>query len=72
MSIEMFRINSDGAGWVDFSELTSSELLDIELAIVTKAEVKVNCYFCHKNIPSGTGNCCANCKNKKGAVYLGN
>ena len=67
--IEVFEMNENGAGWVPLEK--SSAKLDLELAILTKAEVKVNCYFCHKGIPSGTGNCCVNCKNKRGAFYRG-
>ena len=37
MSIEIFRLNENGAGWVSLENATNSELLDLELAIVTKA-----------------------------------
>ena len=67
--LEIFRIDENGAGWVDFSNATSDEKMSVELGIITN-QISVNCYFCHKQIPDGTGNACVNCKNKKGAIYL--
>ena len=31
--IEIFRIDEQGAGWVDLSEATPQELLDIEIGL---------------------------------------
>jgi hypothetical protein len=31
--IEIFRMNEDGAGWVDLSEATSKEMLDLEIGL---------------------------------------
>jgi hypothetical protein len=31
--IEIFRVNNEGAGWVDLSEATPSELLDLEIGL---------------------------------------
>jgi hypothetical protein len=31
--IEIFRMNEEGAGWVDLSEATPSELLDLEIGL---------------------------------------
>ena len=31
--IEIFRVNENGAGWVDLSEATSKELLDLEIGL---------------------------------------
>lgn len=31
--VEFFRMDNEGAGWVDLSEATPSELLDMELAL---------------------------------------
>jgi hypothetical protein len=31
--IEIFRIDSEGAGWVDLSEATPQELLDLEIGL---------------------------------------
>lgn len=31
--IEIFRIDEEGAGWVDLSEATPSELLDLEIGL---------------------------------------
>jgi hypothetical protein len=68
MSIEIFRLNENGAGWVSLENATNSELLDLELAIVTKAEMKMLCFVCHKEIAKG--NVCVNHKNMKGAIYF--
>jgi hypothetical protein len=68
MSIEIFRLNENGAGWVSLENATDSELLDLELAIVTKAEMKMLCFVCHKEIAKG--NVCVNHKNAKGGIYL--
>jgi len=68
MSIEIFRLNENGAGWVSLENATDSELLDLELAIVTKAEMKMLCFVCHKEIAKG--NVCVNHKNMKGAIYF--
>ena len=66
--LEMFRIDENGAGWVSLENATDSELLDLELAIVTKAEMKMLCFKCHVEIPRG--NVCVNHKNVKGAIYF--
>ena len=68
MSIEIFRLNENGAGWVSLENATDSELLDLELAIVTKAEMKMLCFVCHKEIAKG--NVCVNHKNVRGAIYF--
>ena len=34
-NLEIFRINENGAGWVDFSEATSDEKLNVELGLIT-------------------------------------
>ena len=66
--MEIFRLNENGAGWVSLENATNSELLDLELAIVTKAEVKMLCFKCHVEIPRG--NVCVNHKNVRGAIYF--
>jgi len=68
MTIEIFRLNENGAGWVSLKNATDSELLDLELAVLTKAEVKMLCFKCHVEIPRG--NVCVNHKDVKGAIYL--
>ena len=65
--LEIFRINENGAGWVDFSTATASEKLDVELGIITN-QVKMLCFKCHVEIPRG--NVCVNHKNVKGGIYL--
>ena len=67
-SLEIFEMNENGAGWVSLENATNSELLDLELAIVTKAEMKMLCFVCHKEIAKG--NDCVNHKNNKGAIYF--
>ena len=67
-TLEMFRINENGAGWVSLENATTSEKLDLELALLTKAEVKMLCFKCLVEIPRG--NVCVNHKNIRGAVYF--
>ena len=31
--IEIFRVNDEGAGWVDLSEATPAEMLDLEIGL---------------------------------------
>ena len=31
--IEMFRIDSEGAGWVDLSKATTQEMLELEIGL---------------------------------------
>lgn len=57
MSIEIFRINENGAGWVALENATTAELLDLELAITFNAPVKILCHICHVEIEKG--NACA-------------
>ena len=66
--IEVFEMNSNGAGWVDLENASTSTLLDLELAILTKAEMKMLCFKCHVEIPRG--NVCINHKDVKGAIYF--
>ena len=65
--LEIFRINENGAGWVDFSEATSDEKLNVELGLITN-QVKMLFFVCHIEIPRG--NVCDNHKTARGAVYL--
>ncbi len=66
-TMEIFRINNEGAGWVPLSEATASEKLDIELGILTN-QVTMHCFKCHVVIPRG--NVCVNHKDVKGAIYF--
>jgi hypothetical protein len=66
-TLEIFRINENGAGWVALENATTSEKLDLELAILTNAEIKVTstkpvevrtckvCEFAHEGLY------CSNC-----------
>lgn len=67
-NLEIFEMNSNGAGWVDLENTSTSTLLDLELAILTKAEMKMLCFKCHVEIPRG--NVCVNHKDVKGAIYF--
>ena len=37
--IEIFRMNDEGAGWVDLSEATTAELLDLELGLLNEGAI---------------------------------
>jgi hypothetical protein len=37
--IEIFRINENGAGWVDLSEATPSEILDLEIGLFQEGAI---------------------------------
>jgi hypothetical protein len=67
-NMEIFRLDEQGAGWVDIESATTAELLDLELAIITKAPMQMLCFKCHTPIPKG--NVCVNHKNVKGAIYF--
>ncbi len=67
-TLEIFEMNKSGAGWVSLENASTSTILDLELAILTKAEVKMHCFKCHVEIPRG--NVCVNHKNVRGAVYF--
>jgi hypothetical protein len=67
MSIEIFRLDENGAGWVDFDSATADEKLNIELGILTN-QVKMLCFVCHIEI--SRGNVCVNHKEVRGAVYF--
>ena len=40
--IEIFRMNENGAGWVDLSEATTAELLDLELGLLNEGALFSN------------------------------
>ncbi len=67
-NLEIFRLDEQGSGWVSLEDATTSELIDLELAIITKAKSTMLCFVCHKEIPKG--NVCVNHKNVKGAIYF--
>jgi hypothetical protein len=68
MSIEIFEMNENGAGWVSLENASTSTLIDLEWAITNKAKAKMLCFKCHVEIPRG--NVCVNHKNIRGAVYF--
>jgi hypothetical protein len=37
--IEIFRMNDEGAGWVDLSEASPDELFNIELGLLNKGAI---------------------------------
>ena len=67
-TLEIFEMNSNGAGWVSLENASVDTKLDLELAILTKAEIKMLCFKCHVEIPRG--NVCVNHKDVKGAIYF--
>jgi hypothetical protein len=67
-NLEIFRLDEQGAGWVSLEDATTSELLDLELAITFNAPMQMLCFKCHTPIPKG--NVCVNHKNVKGAIYF--
>ena len=66
--VEIFEMNSNGAGWVSLENASSDTKLDLELAILTNAPMQMLCFKCHTPIPKG--NVCVNHKNVKGGIYL--
>ena len=68
MSIEIFEMNSNGAGWVSLENASADTKLDLELALLTMSEVKMLCFTSHVEIPRG--NVCVHHKNVKGAIYF--
>jgi hypothetical protein len=67
-TVEIFRLDEQGAGWVSLEDATTAELLDLELAITFKAPMQMLCFKCHIPIPKG--NVCVNHKNVKGGIYF--
>jgi hypothetical protein len=68
MTIEIFRLDEQGAGWVSLEDATNSEIMDLELAVITNAPMQMQCFKCHTPIPKG--NVCVNHKDVKGAIYF--
>ena len=66
--LEIFEMNSEGAGWVSLENASADTKLDLELAILTDAPMQMLCFKCHTPIPRG--NVCVNHKNVKGGIYL--
>jgi len=52
-NLEIFEMNENGAGWVSLENASASTKLDLEIALLTKAEVKMLCFKCHIEIPRG-------------------
>jgi hypothetical protein len=67
-SLEIFRLDEQGAGWVSLEDATTAELLDLELSITFNAPMQMLCFKCHTPIPKG--NVCVNHKNAKGGIYF--
>ena len=67
-TVEIFRLDEQGAGWVSLEDATTAELLDLELAVTFNAPMQMLCFKCH--IPISKGNVCVNHKNVKGGIYL--
>lgn len=67
MSIEIFRITENGAGWFPFEEATKDEQMNIELGLMTK-QFTMLCMVCHIEIEKG--NVCVAHKDSKGGIYF--
>ena len=67
-TLEIFEMNSNGAGWTALENVSADTKLDLELAIVTNAPMQMLCFKCHTPIPRG--NVCVNHKDVKGAIYF--
>lgn len=50
--LEIFEMNSEGAGWVP---LSLADKVSIEIDLATKAEVKLLCITCSVPVPDGMG-----------------
>ena len=37
--IEIFRIDNEGAGWIDLAQATPSELLDLEIGLLQEGAI---------------------------------
>jgi hypothetical protein len=66
--LEVFEMNSNGAGWVSLENASADTKLDLELAILTNAPMQMLCFKCHTPIPKG--NVCVAHKNVRGAIYF--
>ena len=66
--IEIFEMNENGAGWVSLENASIEKKIDLEWAIMNKAEMQMLCFKCHTPIPKG--NVCVAHKNVKGAIYF--
>ena len=66
--LEIFEMNSNGAGWVSLENASTLSLIDLEWAIANKAKSTMLCFVCHVEIPRG--NVCVNHKSVKGAIYF--
>jgi len=54
--LEVFEMNSNGAGWVDVNELPIGDVMELEIELATSAPaVQLLCVSCLVPIPSGMG-----------------
>jgi hypothetical protein len=57
--LEIFEMNSNGAGWINVDDLPMGDVMAIEIELATqKPAVQMLCWNCLAPIPSGTGNAC--------------
>lgn len=58
--IEIFEMNSNGAGWVSLESLPIGDILEIEIELATsKPNAQMLCAVCLTPIASGTGFTCS-------------
>lgn len=65
--VKVFQMDANGAGYVDIRDLSTSDRIDIEMAILT-GNSGVLCHVCKIEIPRGTGNSCTAHKGAKGSI----
>lgn len=54
--LEVFEMNSNGAGWVDVNELPIGDVMELEIELATSTPtVQLLCAMCLVPIPSGMG-----------------
>jgi hypothetical protein len=66
--LEVFQLDSEGAGWVEFSQAPKDLQDTVTEAIKKRPEIKMLCFVCHVSIEKG--NVCQAHKNVRGAVFL--
>lgn len=65
MSIKVISIKPDGVYTQNFEDLSKDELMDIELALMTRDpnDRSLSCITCHRIFQGGTGhNKCEKCR----------
>ncbi len=56
--IEIFEMNSNGAGWTNLGDLPIGDVIEMEFELSTNPSVQLLCAFCLVPIPTGSGSAC--------------